>query len=151
MNSAYSRFGVTGVSFDKATGRSKLLLTEENGTAALSFEVEPHQAGEVILHANGYAPDNRDVLQLFLHAHGFRLMYARITAGVGDNAAPRAEIHYRQRSRLFQLELPPAQAVALSARAATPVYIDRHLIPGRLTLEAGPIGNHEEVLPIPAL
>lgn len=152
MNPAYSRFGITGVSFDKATGQSRLLLTEEAGTARLSFEVEPHQAGEAILHANGYAADGSDVLRLFLQAHGFRLMYARITAApvfVAD-AVPRAEIHYQQGARLFQLALEPKQAVALCARAATPVYIDRRLIPGWQMRGAVPTGDYEEVLPIPA-
>ena len=150
---AYSRFGVTGVSFDKATGRSRLLLSEASGTARLAFEVEPHQAGEVILHANGYAPQNSDVLQLFLRAHGFRLMYARITAVQAGSANPaaRAEIHYQQGSRLFRLELEPAQAVALSARAATPVYIDRRLIAGWQERSPEPGRQREEVLPIPAL
>ena len=148
MNPAYSRFAVTGVSFDKATGQSKLILSDQDGAVTLSFAVEPHQAGEVILHANGLASQSGDVLQLFLRAHGFRLMYARITAnGEGE---PRAEIHYHKQSNLFQLGLQPAQAVALSARSATPIYIDQRLVPGWVTRVSPPLRSCEEVLSIPA-
>lgn len=149
MSPEYSRFRVTGVAYDKATGQSRLLLTDDSATVRLSFQVEPHQAGEVILQANGCPSDSRDVLQLFLRAHGFRIMYARITAAA--DGEPQAEIHYHQSSRLYRLPLPPSQAVALSASAATPVYIDRRLVPGWPERESTPTGAHEEILPIPAL
>ncbi len=148
MSPEYSRFRVTGVAYDKATGQSRLLLTDDAATVRLSFQVEPHQAGDVILQANGCAAEKRDVLQLFLRAHGFRIMYARITAA--PDGDPQAEIHYHQSADLYRLPLTPSQAVALSASTAAPVYVDRRLVPSWPEREAGPSGAHEEILPIPA-
>lgn len=147
MSPEYCRFRITGVAYDKATGQSRLLLTDDSATVRVSFQVEPHQAGEVILQANGCASESRDVLQRFLRAHGFRIMYARITAAPDGDS--QAEIHYHQASRLYRLPLAPSQAVALSASAAAPVYIDHRLVPALPDRQSSPSGAHEEILPIP--
>jgi uncharacterized protein len=148
MNGEYARFRVHGVSLERSTGRCRLLLTDQDEQISLSVEVEPHQAGEVILRANGFEPDAADVLEIFFRAHGFHLMYVRVPES--KDSCRLAEVHYRERARCFQLDLPLSQAIALAGRMAAPVYLHERIIPDWLSRESSKQENSHraEVLPL---
>ena len=147
MKDEYYRFVVRGVSLERATGRCRLLLDSHEVKDTLSIDVAPHKAGEIILRAHGMESEPDDMLDRFFRAHSFRPMYVLI--GGPDSDHQRGQLHYRERARRYQLDLPVEQAVPFAARMGVPVFVHNRSVAPWVLQPGASVARHE-VLPVPA-
>lgn len=146
MKSEYVRFAVRSVSMERRTGICKLLLASRHAPQILSVEVPPHQAAEIIVRANGMAPETEELVELIFRAHSYRPRFV-LVGGSGMHHY-HAQLHYRERARRFRLDLTTVLAVPFAARVGIPVYVHRDVI-ATWADESGAVEVSHDILPLP--